>query len=92
MQISQFFCRELGIAVTEDGLVLFIQEENGVGLNLLKKQCQEMPIIDSATYTCIDKSDFQNGSGAVSTLYMAVLQGSVLACFEGYRDTYNNRL
>ena len=45
-----------------------------------------------ATYTCIDKSDFQYGAGAVSTLDIAVLPGMVLACFEGYGDKYNNRL
>ena len=37
-----------------------------------------------AYYTCIDMSDFQNGTGAVPTLYFAILPGSVLACFEGY--------
>ena len=45
-----------------------------------------------ATYTCIDKSDFQNGAVAVSTPYIAVLPGSILANFEGYGDTYNNCL
>ena len=40
-----------------------------------------------ATYTCFDKSDFQNVAIAVSTLYITVLPGSVIACFEGYRDT-----
>ena len=37
-----------------------------------------------AYYTCIDKSDFQNGAVTVPTLYFALLPGSVLACFEGY--------
>ena len=37
-----------------------------------------------ATYTCIDKSDFQNGDVGVPTLYFALLPGSELACFEGY--------
>ena len=37
-----------------------------------------------AYYTCIDKSDFQNGAINVPTLYFALLPGSVLACFEEY--------
>ena len=39
-------------------------------------------------YTCIDKSDLQNGAVAVPTLYFALLPGSVLACFEGYSTRF----